>query len=151
MLHRITATQMIHLDFLKLVGGFAASIFGGIAVYLAQFTPKEAEGWMQLGGLAISLCGAVVAIRYLVKKNEEKDEVIVGLFTSVEQRQKEVEAKREADRDRIEQKFDILRQDDLGQREADRDVREKFTAAIDRLADAVEQRGLNQSGIDSKR
>jgi hypothetical protein len=128
--HRITESPMIHIDLLKVAGGLAVSFIGGTTTYLAQFGPKEAEGWIQLGGVGIALGGAVVAIRYLVKSNEKKDGVIMGLIASHDE-------KREKDRERFEQQWSAIRKEDIEQREADREIREKFSDSVNKLADAV--------------
>jgi hypothetical protein len=134
---------MIPFDLFKLIGGIALSFVGGITTYLAQFGPKEAEGWLQLGGVGISLLGAAAAIRYLVKANEKKETCILDLI-------KEHAANRESDREKFDAKWNLIRREDIEQREKDRATRDKLADAVENQATASESLARAVEGLKSK-
>lgn len=121
----------------KAMTGFLVSALGGFATYLAQFTPNVVEGWMQLGGIAITIAGLGWAVRYLIGKNEAKDAVIFSFFSTIDELRKSGEARLEAERQRLELKWDTERKENLLHREKDRDSRDKLSDAVDKLADKV--------------
>lgn len=134
---------MIPFDLFKLIGGLGLSFFGVITTHLAQFGPKEAEGWLQLGGVGITLVGAVAVIRYLVKANEKKESVIMQLIESHA-------ANRESDRNKFDAKWNEIRKEDIEQREKDRATRDKFADAVENQAKASDNLAKAVEGLKSK-
>lgn len=116
---------------------WSVAVAGGAVTYLAQFTPKEVEGWMQLGGIAITIAGMGWAIKYLIKKNEEKDGVIQTMLGSVEVLRDKAEQKLAEERLRLELKWDAERRENLEHREKDRETRDKFADAVEKLSEAI--------------
>lgn len=132
--YRLTAMQ---IDFLRTFGGWIGSGVGAIVMCLAQLTPKEVEGWMSLGGFAVLTVCLIYALIRSEKKLEQKDTMIRDIFAKMDERNDKADQKLTAERLRLEAKWDAERRENMDERNKDRETREKFADAVEKLAAAV--------------